>query len=102
MIKLYRVLFGFLIISGTYLLSKQVFEQPFKKGINFSFEKLPIFIKIALKLFGDVKKYKNKTLWSEKAFPAGDKFPSQEQTEILTPFIGFILLCIGTLAMVLM
>jgi hypothetical protein len=94
---LYKAIGGLLTILGTYVLSKRLFDQSFRRQINFKFEELPWYLQLVIIIFGDKKKYKNKELWNNDFYPFPGHFPLSEKLKILAPFIGFILICLGTL-----
>jgi len=94
------ILCALFVIYGTYLLSRDVFEKAFKKEVNLDFKDLPLSLKLALILFGDVKKFKNKELWIEENYPTSSHFPLKLKTKLVRPFIGFIFVCIGAIGAV--
>lgn len=91
-----------LIISGTYLLSKRIFENSFQEQIRFTFSELPLSFKIALYVFGDKEKFENKQLWNREPFPIPGNFNCKQKFWLLAPFIGFILICLGTFMSILL
>lgn len=86
------------IIIGTYILSREMFRASAQRLSNFDFKKnLPLRFKIVLRIFGYKRKFENKELWGINFYPSPEHFSKQQKREILMPFIGFILICIGTL-----
>ncbi len=88
---------GMLTILGTYLLSKSVFEDSLMRLVNFigKFSKLPLLIKSAIILFIDKDKFENGQYWNKESFPSEGNFTYQEKFRILTPFIGFVFICLA-------
>ena len=101
MIIYYKALCGILVITGTYILSKQLFEQSFRKSVNFEFKELPWYLQLVIILFGDKRKYENKELWMGESFPTHEDFPWRKKLKIIGPFIGFILIFLGTMGTLL-
>lgn len=97
MIIYYKALCGILVIAGTYILSKQLFEQSIKKPFNFEFKELPWYLQLVIIIFGDKKKYDNKELLMGETYPIHGDFPLRKKLKIIEPFIGFILICLGTI-----
>lgn len=90
---------GVLVLCGTYLLSKNVFEQSIRRLLNIPYEDLPLLLKIAVVFFGYEKKFKSHILWIDdgKQFPIKDNLNFKLQYELLEPFLGFFLIFIGVL-----
>jgi len=91
------ILYAVMVIAGTYILSKQIFENSFKRQVNFKFRSLPLSLKIALIIFGDKRRFENGQLWESDYFPSPGNFTWMQKIKLLAPFIGFILICLGTL-----
>lgn len=97
---LYDIVCGLFIIAGTYILSQQVFEQIFKEWINFRFRDLPLSWKLVLLLFCEKRKFDNKELWQSEGAPLPENITVHQKIKFIMPFIGFVLICIGTIAQV--
>jgi hypothetical protein len=89
----------FLIISGTYILSRNLFDSNIKMLINFfnSQTKLPFLIKTAILIFGYKNKIKDLKFWDVNYAPTREDFSIEKQLQIIQPFIGFIFILLGTL-----
>jgi len=87
------------ILWGTYKLSKKLFDELFKYGINIPYEKLPFLFRIMLIVFGNKSKYKDKTLWEQSSFPT--EYNLKPIKKLYEPFFGFCLIFIGMLIQVI-
>ena len=92
-----KTLCALFVIAGTYILSKQLFEHSFKQPVNFKFSELPLSLKLVIIVFGDKRKFENRELWMGEMFPIPGSFPWRKKLKITEPFIGFILICLGTI-----
>ena len=101
MITYYKALCGIFVITGTYILSKQLFEHSFKQPVNFEFKELPMFLQVVIILFGEKAKYENKELWMGETYPMHGNFPWSKKLKIMEPFIGFVFICLGTIGALL-
>jgi len=92
------ILSGYLIIGGTFILSRNIFNNTMKKLINYTHHqsKLPFFVKFVIFSFGYSKKIRNINFWNVEYCPTRDDFSYEQQLQILEPFIGFIFIVIGT------
>lgn len=94
---MWRILQGLFIIAGTYILSRDVFVYTFRKAINFQFRELPLSWKLALIVLWKKGKFYRKELWNCEGYPSPEALNRQEKIKFITPFIGFILISIGTI-----
>ncbi len=96
-----KIICALLIIAGTYLLSKSVFINETKRMVHLKYQNLPFYLKGIITLFALRKRYKDGSLWDVSSlinyYPAPDCFPWFLKFEIMGPFIGFILIVVGTL-----
>jgi hypothetical protein len=95
--RMLKVLCGVLIIAGTYILSKQMFEQSFRTQINFEYKELPWYLRLALIMFGDANSFKSGTIGMPEPYPSPQHFSLKQKCQLIAPFVGFILIVIGTL-----
>ena len=93
------VLSGYFILSGTYILSKNIFDSNIKKLINFAHNqsKLPFCIKLVIFIFGYRNALKDINFWNVEYCPTTDSFSYHQKIKIIEPFIGFIFIATGTL-----
>ena len=64
-----------LIVWGTHIISKGLFDHSFKLLINIPYKRLPFLLKIVLWFFGDHKRFKNRELWFPEDVPILNNFP---------------------------
>ena len=89
---------AFLVVAGTFLLSRSLFTQRFQMLINIRYHTLPWYLRILV--FGYKRKYETMELWSgeEGRFPtSAEGFPFDMKLRIIEPFLGFMLIVSGTL-----
>jgi len=93
---------GIFVLSGTYLLSKNVFEQSIQRLINVPYENLPRLVKMAVVFFGYKNRFISQQLWngSNMQYPMKDNLSFKMQYDLLEPFLGFFLIFIGVLIQV--
>lgn len=93
-----NILSGYFIIAGTFILSRNIFDNTMKKLTNYAHDqsKLPFFVKFAILSFGYSKKLTDINFWNVEYCPTRDNFSYEQQLQILEPFIGFIFIVIGT------
>lgn len=94
-----KIVCGIFVLVGTYILSKGVFEGAVKRQVNLNFKELPWYVKAAIILFGYRHAYINKALWEEKAYPSLSDFSIQQRVEAVGPFVGFLLISVGTITL---
>lgn len=87
------------IILGTYILSKQLFEQTIKRALNIPYNELPLHFRAIIIFFGDKKKFINKSFWLTQNLPLDTR--SDEFKILYEPFRGFIFILIGILIQIL-
>lgn len=93
----FKALCGIFVIAGTYILSKELFEHSFKMQVNFQFKDLPLFLQLIIFIFGDKRKFETGQIWMSDPCPSSINFPLHKKMQLIMPFIGFILICLGTL-----
>lgn len=96
----YKVLCALFVIAGTYILSKQMLDQAFKIQVNFKYKELPFYLRVAIFIFGDKKRFENGKLWAPEEYPSPEHFSSKQKWQLVAPFIGFLLIVIGTIGAV--
>ena len=94
---IYKGLCALLVIAGTYILSKQVFDSSFRQEVNFKFRELPWYFQLIIIVFGDKKKYETGQICVEEPFASPTHFPTRKKLQLIAPFAGFILICLGTI-----
>jgi hypothetical protein len=96
---LLKVFSALLIIAGTFILSLSIFVQNIKFLFNIKYEDLPWYLKMMVFLLCLKKDYESSRLWmlnKDDYAPTKDDFPNKQKFRMLLPFIGFILVAIGT------
>lgn len=86
-----------LVVVGTCILSKEVFKASLQRLVNLNFRDLPLLIKIIIKIFFYQKEYENKELWRVDPYPLDTKLTFEQIRKIISPFVGFSLVCLGTI-----
>jgi hypothetical protein len=96
---LLKVTSALLIIVGTFILSFSIFLQNIKFLVNIKYNELPLYFKGIISLLFLKKDYKSSRLWmltSEDYAPTKEVFSNKQKVRMLLPFIGFILVAMGT------
>jgi len=92
------ILSGYFIMSGTFILSRNLFDNNMKRLINLAHNqsKLPFFVKLAVFCFGYRKKLTDIEFFDVEHYPTSNNFSYKQILKIIEPFIGFIFILIGT------
>jgi hypothetical protein len=90
---------GYLIIGGTFILTRNLFESSVKRLVNFlsNYERIPLLVRLVLVISGYKIALRNIEFWDIQRCPSSDDFPWRLQVEIIEPFIGFLFIAAGTI-----
>ncbi len=99
-----KVLIGYLVTTGTFILSRNLFDSKIKFLINFTHQqsKLPLPIRLAIFFFGYRKRIDGSDFWGIEYYPSDGDFSDPKKKKrivigILEPFIGFLFILVGTI-----
>ncbi|MBN2570124.1 MAG: hypothetical protein JXB42_11900 [Deltaproteobacteria bacterium] len=90
---------AFLILFGTYLLSRNIFRKNIVRLFNFRGQEahLPRLMQFIVFIFGYQKAFKNGELWKTEHYPTYYNFSLREKIRIIEPFLGFAFILVGTI-----